>query len=92
MFSGCPVVATDVGNVTETMADTGLIVPPGSPDDLANALLALLAGPGAAHLRESLAAAALERARRLYTVEKSMGPIRSRYEAIHQCHETCQIA
>ena len=42
MTCGRPCVATDVGGVTEAIGDTGLVVPPRRPADLARACLALL--------------------------------------------------
>jgi glycosyltransferase involved in cell wall biosynthesis len=63
MMSGCPAVCSDVGNVREIVADTGLLVRPRDPVELASALLKLLDGPGAAELRRKLSNAALERAR-----------------------------
>lgn len=47
MACGVPVVATDVGGHRDTVADgeTGLLVPPGLPDPLAEAVRALLRSP-----------------------------------------------
>src|SRR5258708_884892 len=42
MTCGRPCVATDVGGVTEAVADTGIVVPPRSPEALAQACLTLL--------------------------------------------------
>jgi glycosyltransferase involved in cell wall biosynthesis len=44
---GCPVVATDVGDLGEIVVDgeTGLLVPPARPERLASALERLLADP-----------------------------------------------
>ena len=48
MAAGIPVVATSVGGIPETVLDgkTGLLVPPGQPDDLAAAMATLLDDPG----------------------------------------------
>ena len=92
MFSGCPVVATDVGNIRECLRDTGLLVVPGRPEAMAEALLRLLDGPQAPALRESLSQAALDRAKRHYTLEKSMRPFLTQYEVMSRCETNCQIA
>jgi glycosyltransferase involved in cell wall biosynthesis len=55
---GVPVVATDVGGVSEALGDGGLLVPPGDPVALGAALRAWL---GDADLRARLRAAARER-------------------------------
>ena len=60
MAAGTPVVATRVGGLAEVVADgvTGRLVTPGRPDELAAAVLAVLAD------RERMGAAARERAQR----------------------------
>jgi glycosyltransferase involved in cell wall biosynthesis len=62
MAAGLPVVACDVGGVGELVADgeTGLLVPPGDPARLSEALRRLLADP---ELRRRLGAAGRARAR-----------------------------
>ena len=92
MFSGCPIVATDVGNIAETLHGTGMLVAPGNPEELASALLTLLVGPGAETLRGSLSAAARERALRRFTLEKSMRPFVERYETLQRCNDIPQLA
>ncbi len=42
MSCGLPAVATDVGDAREIVGDTGLIVPPGNPEALAEAINSLL--------------------------------------------------
>lgn len=51
MASGLPVVATNVGGVPELVrhGETGLLVRPGSPDELADAIARLLEDPGLCH-------------------------------------------
>ena len=92
MFSGCPVVATDVGNISETLAGTGLLVEPNNPADLARALLVLLHGRQAADMRDSLAAAAIARAHQHYTIERCTEPFLNLYESLSECEQTSQIA
>jgi glycosyltransferase involved in cell wall biosynthesis len=60
MAAGTPVVATRVGGLAEVVADgvTGRLVTPGRPDELAAAVLEVLAA------REQMGAAARERAQR----------------------------
>jgi glycosyltransferase involved in cell wall biosynthesis len=55
---GVPVVATDVGGVSEALGDGGLLVPPGDPEVLGSALRRWLAD---AELRRRLRSAARER-------------------------------
>ncbi|MFI9201148.1 glycosyltransferase [Streptomyces sp. NPDC053048] len=69
MACGIPVVATDVGGHRDTVVDgeTGLLVPPGLPAPLAEAVRGLLAAPG--RLR-SYGRAGRERAVTRFTWEK----------------------
>jgi polysaccharide biosynthesis protein PelF len=69
MTCGRPCVATDVGGVTEALSDTGVVVPAGSPGDLAQACLTLL---GDRATRQRLGAAARTRALELFTVDRSI--------------------
>ena len=57
MAAGTPVVATDVGGLHDLVAGTGLLVPPGDPEALAEATDRVLADPG---LRDELAASGRE--------------------------------
>ena len=72
MLSGCPVVATEVGNVADVLEGTGLLARPNDPAALAAQLLRLLAGPGAAADREYYSERGMARARHTYTLERSM--------------------
>jgi glycogen(starch) synthase len=62
MVVGLPVVASDVGGIPEVVrhGETGLLVPPGDADCLAEALDRLVGDP---HLRARLSAAARARSR-----------------------------
>ncbi|MDQ1658744.1 MAG: hypothetical protein QOD41_3827 [Cryptosporangiaceae bacterium] len=76
MTAGRATVSTDVGGVSEAVADTGLIVPPRDPDAMAAACLELLADPGR---RAALGAAARERALEYFTVEQAVESFREIY-------------
>jgi glycosyltransferase involved in cell wall biosynthesis len=67
MAARCPVVATRINGIPELIEDgvTGLLVPPGRPDLLANAVERILAGPRQA---ERMALAAHEKIRRDYNL------------------------
>jgi polysaccharide biosynthesis protein PelF len=83
MFSGCAIVATDVGNVSEMLAETGIIVRPADPESLAEALLSLLESGEAAHQhRSSLAKTALKRAHSLYTSDRALDRFRDLYQSL----------
>ena len=69
MTCGRPCVATGVGGVGEAVADTGMIVPPRSPEALAQACLTLLQDAG---LRRRLGAAARMRALEYFTVDRAI--------------------
>lgn len=73
MACGVPCVSTDVGDCAEIVSNTGLIVPPGSPEKLAEAILHLAsAGAEERRARSEMARArilanyALERVARRY--------------------------
>jgi hypothetical protein len=66
MTCGRTCVATDVGGVTEAVGDTGLVVPPRSPKQMARACLTLLQNDD---LRHRLGAAARTRALENFTVD-----------------------
>jgi glycosyltransferase involved in cell wall biosynthesis len=69
MTCGRPCVATDVGGVTEAVADTGLVVPPRRPAELAQACLALLKD---GDRRRNLGQAARQRALEYFTVDRAV--------------------
>jgi glycosyltransferase involved in cell wall biosynthesis len=66
MAAGLPVVAARAGAAPEVIEDgvTGVLVPPGDPDALAEALIRLLDGEAGEKERSRLGAAGTERARR----------------------------
>ena len=80
MLSGCPVVATNVGNVSDVLAGTGLLANPNDPASLAAKLLQLLAGPNAEAERTTLAARGMERALESYTLENAMAKFDQLYK------------
>ncbi|MFH8365722.1 glycosyltransferase [Streptomyces sp. NPDC018031] len=76
MLCGRATVSTDAGPVREIIGGTGLVVPPGDPDALADACLALLGDPAR---RARLGAAARARALELFTTERSTAAFRDIY-------------
>jgi glycosyltransferase involved in cell wall biosynthesis len=74
---GVPVIATDVGGVSEVFADAGdaVLVPPGRPDALAKAITGLA---GDADARAAMSAAALAR-RADFSVERSVHEMEAIY-------------
>jgi glycosyltransferase involved in cell wall biosynthesis len=66
MLAGTPIVASDVGSVSEAVENgvTGLLVPAGDPEALAAALRRVLSDPG---LADRLRTAAREKAVREFT-------------------------
>lgn len=90
MLSGCPVVATDVGNVADVLSGTGVVVKPKDPEDLARGLLSLLDGPEAAARRQRMAERALQRAHQEYTIEKCVTRFQRLYETLKSCATTYQ--
>lgn len=68
MMAGKPIVATDVGGVKEALGDCGLVVPPGRPDELGQALISLLSDT---ELRLTLGEEAHKRALNNFTLESS---------------------
>jgi polysaccharide biosynthesis protein PelF len=79
MTCGRPCVATDVGGVTEAAGDTGLVVPPRDPAELARACLTLLRD---ADLRQRLGSAARLRALEFFTVDRAISAFDEIYSFI----------
>jgi glycosyltransferase involved in cell wall biosynthesis len=69
MFAGCPIIASDVGEVAATLGhgDSGIVVPPGNAAALASAIDGLLANPARA---TELGRRALARAQAEYHVSQ----------------------
>jgi glycosyltransferase involved in cell wall biosynthesis len=92
MFSSCPIVASDVGNIAEMLGGTGIVVRPADPDGLAKALLSFLDGEEHARAyRSAMAQAALERALSLYTVAKATGAFRELYQLLSHDENTSSL-
>ncbi len=78
MATGNPVVATDVGGNPELIVDgeTGFLVPPGTPDRLAEKIIHLLKDPT---LRGMIGKTARKRVGNLFTIERMMESIETLY-------------
>ncbi len=76
-----PVVATRVGGVPEAVEDgkTGLLVSPDDADGLAGAIVRLLENRGEA---EAMGRAGMERARRVFTIEKMISSYEKLYDKL----------
>ncbi|MEA3407267.1 MAG: glycosyltransferase [Chloroflexota bacterium] len=81
MAAGLPVVATRVGGVPEVVVDgeTGLLVPPGDPDALAQAILRLLRDPD---LRHRMGQAGRARVAEHFSVEQMVRKTEALYERL----------
>jgi glycosyltransferase involved in cell wall biosynthesis len=69
MASGLPIIATEVSGTKQVMIpdETGLLIPPGSPHDLAEAMLKLLLDP---ELAGRMGAAARQRVEQGFSASK----------------------
>jgi glycosyltransferase involved in cell wall biosynthesis len=83
MACGRPCVATDVGGVSEALADTGMVVPPRNPAVIAQACLRLLRDE---RLRRELGAAARLRALEFFTVDRALGEFEEMYSLLGSGH------
>jgi glycosyltransferase involved in cell wall biosynthesis len=92
MFSGCPVVATDVGGVSEMIDGVGLLVKPGDEKALAEALISLLDAEDGASRRRNLAALALARARSLYSQRQCVGKFEEIYRELSIGSVTTEVS
>ena len=87
MLSGCPVVASDVGCVSELIGNHGVLVKPNQPSDLAAALIYVLTSPSSQ--METQTRAARERALRLFTVASMGERFRTVYKQLN--HATFKL-
>ena len=78
MACGVPCVATDVGDSSLVVGDTGVIVPPGNSDALSQALTRMYDGGPAELLQRGLAA------RRRVEENFELGAIAARYRRLYQ--------
>jgi glycosyltransferase involved in cell wall biosynthesis len=79
MASGRPVVATDVGGVSEGVGSAGILVPPRDPSAVAAACARLLTDH---NLRQVLARKARDRAVQLFAAERCFAMYRALYEEL----------
>ena len=81
MACGKPVIATDAGGNPEAVEDgkSGILVPPGDPDELARAILELARD---ADKRKRMGEAGRKRAEQLFSIEMNVARIEEIYEEI----------
>ena len=81
MFARRPVVATEVGGIPDVLAGgaAGLLIPPGRPDKLAEAVRRLKAEPS---LARQLAAAGAQRAGEEFTAQRYANDVRGLYYSL----------
>jgi glycosyltransferase involved in cell wall biosynthesis len=70
MMEGKACIATDVGGIREALGETGIVVTPRQPDELAGAITFLLENP---EIRESLGEEARHRALNYFTLDRVIG-------------------
>ncbi len=92
MLSGCPVAATDVGNVAETLGGCGVLARPNDPADLAAKIVPLLRGPEAAARRRKMAAAGLRRGLASFTLDAATSRFRELYWELLECQPLSQAS
>jgi glycosyltransferase involved in cell wall biosynthesis len=77
---GVPQVATDVGGTREALVpETGVLIPPGDPDALADAVIGLLRDPGR---RAAMSAASRALHAERFTVERMVAETAAVYDAV----------
>ena len=82
-----PVVATNVSSIPEIVMDgvTGILVPPGKPDALRQAIHRLLNDRG---LARSMGAAGRRRAEEKFSIARMLDEVEGLFERIIPCHRT----
>ena len=82
MASGLPVVATDVGGNSEVVisGETGFLVPAGSPDELARAMMALIKSPT---LRREMGQAGRNRVEAEFDLKKVVSQYEDLYDRLY---------
>jgi glycosyltransferase involved in cell wall biosynthesis len=85
MAAGRPVVATDIGPSREILGErTGLLVPPGDANAVAEAISTLLADPPR---RKTMGAVGRQRAKEHFSMEQHVARVTQLYEhVLAQCH------
>ena len=81
MLCGAAVAATDVGGVREALGDTGVLVTPRRPAEMAAALVKMLKAP---EVCARMGLAARERALEHFTLAKIMGEYRDAYAGLRR--------
>ncbi len=84
MTCGRPCVGTDVGGVAEAIGDTGIVVPPRTPDALAEACITLLSNDD---LRRRLGIEARSRALEYFTVDRAISAYNEIYTFMATGHQ-----
>lgn len=87
MMSGRAVVATDVGGTREACAGAGLLVEPGNPAQMAEAIVRLLREP---ELRAALAEEARQRALAYFTIQQNLSLYRKAYDDLAEPQEVAE--
>jgi len=92
MFSGCPVVASEVGGIPEMIEGVGVLVTPGDEQDLASALISLLDGEQGQRRRHRIASLALSRARLRYVQGQCSSKFEEIYREFSARHVTSEVS
>ena len=79
MLAGVPVIAADVGGLSEVVDDAGLLVPSEQPEPLAGAILELARDPAR---RQSLATSGHRRAVERFSTQRMLEEIQALYRSL----------